>query len=173
MGDVQNVMVLKGSFTRPADTTQYAANDLVAGSTSVLAGNTIEIVNAVQHLGEAFRLDVVRLRKTNISLTAASFRVHLFRAVPTWTVGDNGAGGAIGALAVSSMVDHVGYVDITMDRASATASGGAYGKANPTVGSITISPIGGLSIFAAVQALSTYTPASAEVFSIEFEGIRS
>lgn len=173
MSDVQNVMVRRGSFTRPADTTQYTANDLVAGSTSVIASNTFEIPNVVKHPGEAFRFDVVRLRKTNISLTAASFRVHFFRAQPTWTVADNGAGGAIGALAVTSIADHVGYVDITMDRASATASGGAYGKANPSVGAIAISPLVGTSIYCAVQALSTYTPASAEVFSVEFEGICS
>jgi len=173
MSDVQNVAVLKASFTRPANTTQYTANDLVAGSASVVAGNTVEIPNAVKHPGEAFRLDVVRLRKTDISLTAASFRIHLFRAVPTWTVGDNGAGGAITALAVSSLADHIGYVDVTMDRASVTASGGAYGKANPSVGAITISPLVGTSIYVAVQATSTYTPASAEVFTIELEGIRS
>jgi hypothetical protein len=173
MGDVQNVMVLRGSFARPADTTQYSANDLVAGSTSVIAGNTLEIPNAVQHPGEAFRLDVVRLRKTSISLTAASFRIHLFRALPTWTVGDNGAGGAITALAVTSLSDHAGYVDITMDSASATASGSAYGKANPSTGAITVSPVVGTSIFVAIQALSTYTPASAETFSVGLEGIRS
>lgn len=172
MTDVQNVMVLRGSFVRPADTTQYSANDLVAPSTSVLAGNTIEIPNAVMFPGEAFRIDVVRLRKSSISLTAASFRIHLFRAMPTWSVGDNGAGGAIGALACG-VSDHVGYVDVTMDVASATASSSAYGKANPSVGSITISPVTGTSIFVAVQALSTYTPASGETFSIGLEGIRS
>lgn len=172
MADVQNVMVLRGSFTRPADTTQYSANDLVAGSTSVVAGNTIEIPNAVQHPGEAFRIDVVRVRKSSISLTAASFRVHLFRAQPTWTVGDNGAAGAIGALQCG-VSDHIGYVDVTMDVASVTASSSAYGKANPTTGSITIAPLTGTSIYVAVQALSTYTPASAEVFSIGLEGIRS
>ena len=172
MSDVQNVMVLRGQFVRPADTTQYTANDLVAPQTAVVASNTIEIPNAVQHPGEAFRIDVVRVRKSSISLTAASFRVHLFRAVPTWTVGDNGAGGAITALACD-ITNHVGYVDVTMDAASATASSSAYGKANPATGSITIAPLTGTSIFVALQALSTYTPASAETFSIGLEGIRS
>lgn len=173
MADVQNVMVFRKSFTRPADTTQYTANDLVAGSTSVIDANSPEMLNVVALPGEAFRFDRVRLRKSNISLTAASFRVHFFRALPTWTVGDNGAGGAITALAATSLADHVGYVDITMDRASATAGGGAYGVANPASGAITIAPLTGTSIYVAVQATSTYTPASAEVFTVEIEGVRS
>jgi hypothetical protein len=49
----------------------------------------------------------------------------------------------------------------------------ALAQLNPTVGAITISPLTGTSIYAAVQALSTYTPASAEIFSIGLEGIRS
>jgi hypothetical protein len=168
----QGVTVLSASFTRPADTTAYTANDLVAVSTSVYAYNSPAIRDGVRALGDAFRFDRVRLRKSAISLTNASFRVHIFDRVPTWGVGDNGAGGAIGALAVTDLAGHCGFVDVTMDRASATA--GAYGMANPSSGAITVRPqeIEGESIYVAVQALAAYTPASAEVFTVDLEGIR-
>lgn len=168
----QRQVIVRGvTFTRPSDTTAYAANDLVGISTSVVAGNSPEILDVVANPLEAIRFDVVRLRKSNKSTTNASFRVHFFRAQPTWDVGDNGAGGAITALAVTSMADHIGYVDITMDRASATA--GAYGKANPSVGAMTIQPTSGTSIYCAVQATAAYTPVSGETFTVEIEGIRS
>ncbi len=107
----QGVAVLTAVLTRPADTTAYTANDLVARQTAVVPVNSPAIVNAVAMKGDAFRLDRVRLRKSSISLTSASFRVHFFDRLPTWTVGDNGAGGAIGALAVTDMAGHCGFVE--------------------------------------------------------------
>ena len=166
----QGVAVLTAILTRPADTTQYTANDLVGRQTSVVPVNSPAIANAVVMKGDAFRLDRVRLRKSGIVLTNASFRVHIFDRLPTWTVGDNGAGGAIGALAVADMAGHCGFVDVTMDRASATA--GAYGMANPSSGSITVAPQADTTIYVAIQATAAYTPASAEVFTVDIEGIR-
>ncbi len=167
----RGVTVHTVSFTRPADTTAYTANDLVAGSTSVAAANSPAIPDAVYaDWGDGFRFDRVRLRKSAISTTNASFRVHIFDRLPVWSVGDNGAGGAITALAVTTMDGHCGYVDITMDRASATA--GAYGMANPSSGAITVKPNSGTAIYVAVQATAAYTPASAEVFTVDLEGIR-
>lgn len=164
------ITILFASFSRPADTTQYAANDLVGVTTSVAPGNAIEIIGAVDLNGEGFRIEVARLRKTDKSLTSATFRLHFFSELPTWTVGDNGAGGAITALAVADLAGHVGYVDITMDRASATA--GAYGVGNPGPGAITIRPAEGTSFWVSVQATGTYTPASGETFTIALEGAR-
>lgn len=166
----QGVAVLTAILTRPADTTQYTANDLVGRQTSVVPVNSPAIANAVVMKGDAFRLDRVRLRKSGIVLTNASFRVHIFDRLPTWTVGDNGAGGAIGALAVADMAGHCGFVDVTMDRASATV--GAYGMANPSSGSITVAPQDDTTIYIAIQATAAYTPASAEVFTVDIEGIR-
>lgn len=165
----RGVQVCRAGFTRPADTTAYAANDLVGVNTSQAAGNSIEVPNAVGNPGDAFRIERVALRKSAISITNAQFRVHIFDRQPTWTNGDNGAGGAISALAVSDLAGHCGYVDITMDRASATA--GAYGEAAPAT-PITVSPQSGTSIYFAVQALAAYTPASQETFQGEFSGIR-
>lgn len=168
----RGVTVHSVTFTRPADTTAYTANDLVGTSTSVVAANSTIIADAVYDGADGFRFDRVRLYKSGISLTNASFRVHIFNALPVWSVGDNGAGGAITALAVTDMAGHVGYVDITMDRASATA--GAYGMANPSSGAITAKPsaVTSTALYVAVQATAAYTPASGETFTVALEGIR-
>lgn len=165
----RGVLSLRAGFTRSADTTAYAVNDLVGVNTSVAAGNTIEVPNAVASPGDAVRIERIVLRKSNKSLTNAQFRVHIFDRQPTWDVGDNGAGGTISALAVADLAGHCGYVDITMDRASATA--GAYGEAAPAT-PITVSPLTGTSIYYAVQALAAYTPVSQETFQAELAGIR-
>ena len=165
----RGVLSLRSGFTRPADTTAYAANDLVGVNTSVAAGNTIEVPNAVASPADAVRIERIVLRKSNKSLTNAQFRVHIFDRCPTWDVGDNGAGGAIGALAVTDLAGHKGYVDVTMDRASATAGACGVAAVSPA---ITVSPLAGTSIYYAVQALAAYTPASGETFAAEFEGIR-
>lgn len=167
----KGIAVLSASFTRPANTTQYTANDLVGPVAAVDPTNSPEIANAVAIEGDGFRIERVRLRKSNKSITSATFRVHIFNRLPTWDVGDNGAGGAISALAVTDLVGHVGYIDVTMDRASATA--GAYGVAVPAVGSsITVKPNSGTSFYVAVQATGTYTPVSGETFEVQLEGIR-
>lgn len=168
------IVVLRSTFVRPADTTAYTAQDLVAPSTSVQAANSPEVPNAVNANGDGVRIEVVRLRKSGKTLTNASFRVHFFNTQPTWTIADNADGGAITALNVSDLAGHVGYVDITMDRASATT--GAYGVANPGPGAITVRPaVPGTpspSLYYAIQATAGYTPTSGESFTLELEGIR-
>jgi hypothetical protein len=167
------VIVVSASFVRPADTTAYAVNDLVGANTAVNAANATEIQNAVGDAGDAIRIEKLRLRKTSIGLTNAQFRVHLFRGLPTFTVGDNGAFGALTALAATDLSLHVGYFDVTMDRASATVGGGAYGVGLPPAGSGNyVSPASGTSLWYAVQALAAYAPANAETFSVHLEGIR-
>ena len=170
------ITVLAGSFTRPADTTAYAANDLVGPTTNAAdASLATEILNAVSVDGDAFRIERVRLRKSSISLTNASFRIHIWRALPSFTgIGDNGAQGALTALVCASMDYHVDYIDVTMDRASSTASGYAQGVGIPAVGNgIVIRPRTGTSFYVSVQALAAYTPVSGETFAISLEGMRA
>lgn len=169
-----SVVVLRGEITRPADTTAYAANDLVGASTSVSDTNVVEIANAVPAAGQALRIERVRLAKSTNVTTNAQFRLHFFEARPTLGVGDNGALGALTALAVdATMRHHAGYVDVTIDRAGDATADGSVGVAVPVIGtSLTVAPFTGTSIFVVIQALAAYTPASAEVFRPIIEGIR-
>lgn len=164
-------VVLPVSFTRPADTTAYAANDLVGVTTSTSQTNLIEIPNAVRAEGEAVRIERVRLHKSGPSLTNAQFRVHLWRAKPTLSVGDNGAFSATNVYAVDDVIHHAGYFDVTMDK-SGTAGARAAGV--PNIGSgITLKPVTGTSLYFSIEALAAYTPVSGEVFTATFEGART
>jgi hypothetical protein len=159
------------SFTRPADTTAYAAGDLVANSTT--AGSVVVpvLTSAVREEGSCIRIERVRLRKTSTSLTNASFRVYIFRAAPTPSVGDNGALNASGVMALDDVANLVGWSDITLDR-SATA--GAAGRGIPSAGSgMTASPTTGTSLYAVVEATAAYTPTSGETFTVTIEGLWS
>lgn len=165
--------VLRGEITRPADTTAYAANDLVGANTSVSDTNVIEIEDAVAAAGQALRVERVRLAKSTNTTTNAQFRLHFFESRPTLGVGDNGALGALTALAVDALRYYAGYVDVTINRAGDATGDGSVGVAVPAVGTgLTVAPVSGTSIFVVIQALAAYTPASAEKFWPTIEGIR-
>ena len=74
------------SFTRPGDTTAYASGDLVANSTT--AGSVVTPVVPVSRSrrvpsAEQLRVDRIKLLKSTVTTTNASFRVHLYKAAPT------------------------------------------------------------------------------------------
>lgn len=161
------------AFTRPADTTAYTAGDRVADATAAAA--VLEFTSVARATGEAVRIERVRLRKTGTSLTNASFRVHLFRTLPTVSVSDNGVFNASNVLALADIAGYVGSVDVTMDKA---ATIGARGVGVPTTGSgITCEAAGATghttSLWAVIEALAAYTPASAETFTVTLEAARS
>lgn len=158
------------AVTRPADTTAYAALDLIANSTT--AGSVVPLAfDIARFAGEAVRIERVRLRKSGAVLTNASFRVHFFGAAPVPSVGDNGVLEASNVYALADVVGLAGSIDITMDKAAAA---GARGVGVPTTGTgITLTPASGTTIYALIQAVGAYTPASGEVFTVVIEGMRA
>jgi hypothetical protein len=135
MQDVQTadgLQTVSANFTRPADTTAYAAGDLVANSTTTGSVVPLAFTSAVREEGCRFRIERIRLRKSGAVLTNASFRVYLFRASPTVSVGDNGALNASSVLAIDDVQHLVGWADITLDR---SATLGATGRGVPSTGS--------------------------------------
>lgn len=152
------------NFTRPADTTAYASGDLVANSTT--AGSvtvmTFTIGRGSSGAAASGMIRRARLRKTGTSTTNASFRLHLYRSAPTPSNGDNGA------WLTNNAADYVGAIDITADKAF---TDGAIGNGTPNTGSeinFTHQTYYGL-----LEARAAYTPASAEVFTIELEVIQN
>lgn len=171
----RGLLTVTAEFARPADTTAYAAGDLVANSTTAASVAAAELVGAARAVGEAIRIERVRLRKTGASLTNAAFRVHLFRTPPTGTVGDNGMFNVSGLLALADIEGHVGSVEVVMDTAGAV---GARGVGAPGTGAgITCEPggTGGseTSLWALIEARAAYVPTSGERFVVTLEGARS
>lgn len=154
------------SFSRPADTTQYAVGDLVANTTTAGSVTPLSLVIARAANGSAM-LRRLTLRKSGVSLTNAVFRVHLFRqATITCSNGDNGA------FLTNQLANYIGAFDVTMDRAF---TDGAYGAGVPVNGSdMTIALSGGVDyVRALVEARGAYPPASAETFTVGLEVIQN
>lgn len=154
------VAVPSANFTRPADTAVYAANDLVANST--VAGSVVPLSFTVARAaGGTGSIRRARLKKSGASVTNASFRLHLYRTLPTVTNGDNGVWLSIHA-------NYLGAIDIVADRAFSDAAGG---EGVPTVGGeITFDlPDGQSVVYGLLAANLAYTPLASEVFTVSLE----
>jgi hypothetical protein len=153
------------TFTRPANTTAYAAGQLVANSTT--AGSVVPMAFT---LGNSFavgqyRMTRYRLFKSGTGVTNATFRLHLYEALPSVTNGDGGAW-------LSTMSAHwLGNMDVTSMLAF---SDGAAGTGSAPAGSEQyIRMVAGKVIYGLLAALGAYTPASAETFTVVLEEVDS
>lgn len=148
--------VVSSNFTRPANTTQYTAADIVANNT--VAGSVTPMSWTVGRFspGRAWIM-AARLKKSATSLTNASFRLHLFTSSPTVTNGDNG-------VFTLNEQDHIGTIDLTSLFSFSNAAL-AYGAAN--YGPIPVDLSSGQTIYGLLEARAAYTPASSEVFTCD------
>lgn len=152
-------------FTRPADTTAYASGDLVANN--VTAGSVVPIsLTAARVNAGIVGIRRVRLKKSGTSVTNATFRVHLFGALPVPAVGDNAAISTTGAGAYLGACD-IGSMQAFTD--------GAVGVALPLVANEILCAAGAgvKTLFALLEARGAYTPASAETFTLTAEVLQS
>lgn len=162
---------VSATFTRPADTTAYAAGDLVANSTTAGSVVAMSFTSMVRTAGDCVRLERARLTKTGTSLTNAQFRLHLFEDVPVPSVGDNAAFQTSNALSTTKVLNYIGSFSFTLDR---SGSDGASGRAVPdTTFPITTSPVSGTTLYGLLEATAAYTPANAEAFVLTLEGFRT
>lgn len=155
------ITIREASFTRPADTTAYAASDLVANSTTAAS-----VVPLSFDLGEHESVFIRRvvIKKSGTGVTNAAFTVHLFKASPTTiSNGDNGA------FSVSGAADYLGAFDVTVDRAF---TDGAFGVGTPKTGAEVSLVQPSTYVYALVMATAAYTPASGEVFTVKLEAHR-
>ena len=162
IGAVTNggLVVAGGTVTRPANTTAYAAGQLVANSTT--AGSvtypTIAAARGTNIVSVATRS---MLKKTGTSLTNAIFRVHFYNAQPTVSNGD-------GAAWLTGSSNYLGFFDITCTQAFSDA---AIGVGIPGSGSMmTFAPTTGTAnLYFLIEARAAYTPISGEVFTVSLE----
>jgi hypothetical protein len=150
------------TFTRPADTTAYAAGDLVANSTT--AGSVVPMSWVVgKGTGRPVSIRRVRVFQSNPTVTGGTYKVFLFSAAPTVaTAGDNGAFAtdvsSVGAIGESGVVTVIGYSD------------GAMSAAAPIAGTeITLVPTAA-TVYGLLMTTGTPTPTSAETFTVTLEG---
>lgn len=161
-GTVTNDIVIRPSsnFTRPSDTTAYAANDLMANSTT--AGSVVPLSWTVT-LSNAGNFIVRRAQmlSTGKSITNAGFALYLYTVTPTIANGDNAAFST--TLANLFCVMPITLTDIGTDDAS--------GFGIPNIGSDcnAVTAGGTKIIYGLLKVIQPYTPTSAEVETIILE----
>ena len=148
------------TFTRPSDTTQYTAGDLVANDTT--AGSVTALSWAIPggSKGIAKIVQVTMSKSDGADITGATFRVHFFNVTPLAPAnGDNGAfSPVVTACAAGAYLGHSGTITHIL-------GGDSFGHTNPAI------PLTGLTsdtVYGLVEVTGTYTPASAETFSVQF-----
>lgn len=148
--------LFSGSFTRPSDTTAYAATDLVANS--VTAGSVTPITVTFKTTSRGVWVRRVHLKHSKATVTNSSFKVWFLDTSPTMTNGDNGtiAGPALATVLAVCTVD----VDDLVTGA------GASGEAYFSEGQIYLPTTS----YALIEANAAYTPASAEAFTLDVRG---
>lgn len=149
-------------FTRPADTTAYAAGDQVTNSTT--AGSFVALSFDVgRYSGAYVVIRGAKLRKSTATTTNASFRLHLFTVAPTVaTAGDN----ATFANVANTSDSYIGAIDITVGRAFSTGSAGVGMVSGRN--EIIAAPVA-TTLYGILEALAAYAPGNAETFDVTLD----
>jgi hypothetical protein len=153
------------NFTRPANTTAYALGDLVANSVTNTSVTAMSFTVARVAAGSGM-IRRCRIRKSGTSTSSAVFRLHLYNTTPsTITNGDNGV------FSTSGVDTYLGAFDVNVDRAF---TDGAAGNGVPITGNeINFKLASGTTVVGFLEARAAYTPASAEVFTVDLEVIQN
>ncbi len=152
---VGQTVMASATVTRPADTTAYAAQDVIANATSGAA--VITFANAARINGGSGTITKARA-VTDQAANTARLRLHLYHTAPTM-MQDNAAFLTDWANRNKS----IGAIDFGPMAQEATG-GTAAGATNKTDRLAFVCPAGSSSIFGILETLDGFTPASAQNF---------
>lgn len=152
--------VKSAEFTRPTNTDQYAAKDVVGPA--VAAVMTFEDLAAV--VGGGGIIDKVRLL-TDQSANVAHYRLHLFHTTPT-PIADN----APYTLLWANRANRIGAVDLPPAATEGTGSNAAN-SINDWVRLDFKCAADSRDIFGVLETLAVFTPASGQGFFVEVTAV--
>jgi hypothetical protein len=148
------------TFTRPNDTTAYAAGDLVANDTTAgsVTALTWTIPGGSKNIAKI--VSVIMSKSDGADVTNATFRVHFYNVTPLAPAnGDNGAlAPVVTAMAASAYLGHSGTITHLL-------GGDSAGHANPAI------PLTGLTsdtVYGLIEATAAYQALALETFSVQF-----
>lgn len=161
---------LSSSVTRPADTTAYASGDLAANSTTAASVTSMSFSIGTVN-GGGFSVRRARIKKSGTSTTNASFRLHLFTVDPA-SLASGIANGDNGAFSTKGVSGYLGAFDVTVGQAFVDGAAG-IGAPISGAGTEVNGECGSTSqtIYGLLEVRGAYTPASAEVFTVELEAV--
>lgn len=150
------------TFTRPADTTAYTANDLVANSTT--AGSVVPMLFTIP-AGRNAKIYRAGIKFNSSTNTNGKFKLHLYLTSPTCTNGDNG----VWLTTESGYQDNIA-VDCTGNAFSDASKGfGTYINTALEVPMLVQTNFN-QQIYGLLQATAAYTPTSGEIFIVNLIG---
>lgn len=157
-------LLVAPTLTRPADTTVYAANDLLANSTTAGSVTPLQFSNQ----STPYRIQRFVMRSSNDVVTNKAYSLYLFSAAPTVTNGDNGAFAL--ATGFSSLVAVFG------SGAAVNTGAGSVNYFYPldaagTFANGWIPQFLPGTLFGLIKVNAAYTPTSGETFNIAGEGM--
>lgn len=156
--------VITASFTRPADTTAYAAQDVVCNSTS--SPTVLTFASAGRYPGSSGLILSARHMKSNTTTSGASYRLHLYRVAPT-ALADN----AQFTMLYANRANRIGFIDFTH------GVGGTGSDCTNALSTFVNLPFlcdaAAVNLFGVLTVTSAYTPASAEQHFIELHVVQN
>lgn len=158
-----NIIKVSTNFTRPADTTAYASGDLVANSTT--AGSVTPLAFQLPRGAVAAKIWRVGILRSSTSITNAAFRLHIYKDSPTVANGDNGALSSITA-------GYEGFIDVATPGLAFSDDAKNHGVYvnNSVFAPMFVSVDANAKLYGLLEARAAYTPASAEVFTVDMVG---
>lgn len=152
------------SFTRPANATQYAAGDAVSDDATTPTAATFTIVGVASGAGTGGKIKSVALHKSDQDQTGADFDIYFFDTQPVATGWEDNA--AI-AITDAEWKRCFGFVQLTaaVDAVS-VVTGDLYNKTNLDLPFQNVTDVNDL--YFVIVARGTYTPSSAEIFTLTF-----
>lgn len=154
-----NMVRVSATFTRPADTAPYVAKDVVADATSAAVVRTF--TDAARTNGWAGYIVGARGISDQKTMTAR-LRLHLFHTAPT-AIQDN----APFTLLFSNAANRIGVVDLPAMATEDPTNSTAAMAVNFTDRIPFVCAAGDRSIYAMVETLDAFTPASGQQFFFE------
>lgn len=153
-------------FTRPADTTAYAAGDAVSATTSD-TGTTVlrSLASLARVAGGTGYITKIRLWTDQVA-NVARYRIHFYKvAAPTTAVvGDN----AQMTLKYTNFAQRVGHVDLpAMATSTVSTNSTAAETSDATLRLAFACAAGDPNLYYRIETLTVFTPANAQKFYLE------
>ena len=158
--------VVADEFSRPADTTAYAAGDAVSATTSDTGTTALRALSNIGRVqGGTGYITKVRLWTDQVACVA-NIRVHLYNvaAPATAVVGDN----VQMTLKYTNFVQRIGMVDLPALKTSTVATNSTAAEASDTTIRLAFAlNAADRSIYYRLETLSIFTPADSQKFYLE------
>jgi len=153
-----NLTMISTEFTRPADTTAYAANDSVSDSTS---STTMQaLANAARVSGGSGYITGIRITTDKKSITPR-FRVHFFNTNGATVTNDNAAF----KTAYADISKYVGYWDMPAMITGADTTNSTDSRSVDLTMRIPYT-CAATTLYFLLETLDAFTPASGEKFTV-------